>query len=126
MSHTADLAIKHALDFRAVIESDWYRRMFPSVRISRNAGMDFVTTAQGGRFSTSVDGPLTGRGGNLIIIDDPVKAEDANSEVRRTRVNDWFDGTLYTRLDDKRNGVIAIIMQRLHVDDLVGHILGHA
>jgi len=65
---------------------------------------------------------LTGRGADFIIIDDPLKPEEAMSEVRRQSVNDWYDHTLCTRLNDKRKGVIILIMQRLHEDDLTGHV----
>ncbi len=122
-SYSADLASKHAQDCRAVMESDWYRRIFPRTRINKNAEMNFVTSHQGYRYSTSVGGTLTGRGGDMLIIDDPLKSEDALSEARRSAVNDWYDGTLYSRLDDKREGVIIVIMQRHHLDDLAGHVL---
>ena len=85
--------------------------------------MNFVTTRHGYRYSTSVGGTLTGRGGNILIIDDPLKSDDAFSEAKRSAVNEWFDGTLYSRLDDKREGVIILIMQRLHLEDLAGHVL---
>jgi predicted phage terminase large subunit-like protein len=74
--------------------------------------------------STSVSGVLTGRGADLIILDDPLKPEEALSETRRTGVNDWYSNTLLSRLNSKQNGVIIIVMQRLHQDDLVGHVLG--
>jgi predicted phage terminase large subunit-like protein len=76
------------------------------------------------RLATSVGGTLTGRGGDFIVIDDPMKSADAMSEARRAAVLEWYDGTLYSRLDDRRSGVIIIVMQRLHLDDLVGHVLG--
>ena len=85
--------------------------------------MEFTTTRGGYRYSTSVGGPTTGRGGNMFILDDMLKAEDALSDSRRSAPNDWFDGTLYSRLDDKRNDVIILTMQRLHLDDLAGHVL---
>jgi len=124
-SYSDNLAEKLALDCRAVMESEWYRRIFPRTRISRekNSRADFMTTARGGRFSTSVGGTLTGRGGNIIIIDDPLKPDDAFSEAKRTAVNEWYDRTVVSRLDDKRTGVIIIIMQRLHLEDLVGHVI---
>ena len=56
-------------------------------------------------------------------MDDALKPEDAYSEAKRTAVNEWFDRTLYSRLDDKRRDVIIVIMQRLHAEDLAGHIL---
>src|SRR6266849_6246618 len=84
-SYSADLASKHAQDCRAVMEAGWYRRIFPQTRISeKNAEMNFVTTRQGYRYSTSVGGTLTGRGGNILIIDDPLKPDDAFSETRRS------------------------------------------
>ena len=73
--------------------------------------------------ATSVGGVLTGRGADFILIDDPMKPCDAMSESRRAGVNDWFDSTLYSRLNEKNNGAIVIVMQRLHEDDLVGHVL---
>jgi hypothetical protein len=108
------------------MESNWYRRIFPHTRISRdkNAEMDFMTTQHGYRYTTSVGGTLTGRGGNILIIDDPLKSDDALSETKRSAVNEWFDGTLYSRLDDKRKDGIILIMQRLRLEDLAGHVLG--
>jgi predicted phage terminase large subunit-like protein len=124
-SYSENLAVKHALDCRAVMESAWYRRIFPNTRISpdKNTELNFLTTRYGFRYSTSVGGTLTGRGGNLIIVDDPIKPEEVLSDTRRSAVNEWFDRTLYSRLDDKRQDVIIVIMQRLHVDDLIGYLL---
>jgi len=124
-SYSAKLAGTLAQQCRVTMESEWYRRVFPQTRISRekNTEMNFETTRRGYRYSTSVGGTLTGRGGNILIIDDPLKADDALSEAGRSAVNDWYDGTLSTRLDDKRKGTIIIIAQRLHLDDLVGHVL---
>src|ERR1017187_5309648 len=124
-SYSEKLAGKHALDCRSVMQSSWYSRIFPFTRISleKNAELNFVTTQHGYRYSTSVVGTLTGRGGNMIIIDDPLKPEDAMSTATRSSVNEWFDRTLYSRLDDKRRDVIIVIMQRLHLEDLVGYLL---
>ena len=82
-----------------------------------------MTTAQGFRLSTSVGGVLTGRGADYIILDDPLKPGDALSETGRKSANDWYDNTLLSRLNSKEKGVIIIVMQRLHQDDLVGHVL---
>src|SRR6516165_6031864 len=71
---------------------------------------------------TSVGGVLTGRGADLIIIDDPLKPEEALSQTQRQAANDWFDHTLYSRLNDTRCGSIIVIMHRLHEDDLAGHV----
>lgn len=66
---------------------------------------------------------VTGRGGDAIIIDDPIKPMDAVSEAERQRVNEWFDSTVLSRLDDPASGAIAVVMQRVHEDDLSGHLL---
>ncbi|MGH7103679.1 MAG: phage terminase large subunit [Acetobacteraceae bacterium] len=123
VSYAQDLADKHARDCRRIMQSDWYRALF-STRLSaeRQAVAEFVTTAQGYRLATSVGGVLTGRGADAIIIDDPLKPEEALSDAERERVNEWFDHTLLSRLDNKRTGAIVLIMQRLHEDDLVGHV----
>src|SRR5438477_12562244 len=72
---------------------------------------------------TSTGGVLTGRGADIIVIDDPLKPEEALSEAQRQAANEWYDHTLYSRLNDKRSGAIVIVMQRLHEDDVVGHVL---
>jgi predicted phage terminase large subunit-like protein len=125
VSYSNELAAKHARDCRSIVEAEWYKRIFGSTRISRdkNAVMEFVTTRNGGRFATSVEGTMTGRGGDVIIIDDPIKPDSATSEAERQRVNEWFQRTLYTRLNNRNDGVIIIVMQRVHEDDLVGHVL---
>jgi predicted phage terminase large subunit-like protein len=107
------------------MESPWYRHAFPGTRLDRekNAELEFMTTARGYRLGTSVGGTLTGRGGNFVVIDDPMKPNEAMSDVKRESVKEWFDRTLYSRLDNKTEDVIILIMQRLHVDDLVGHVL---
>jgi predicted phage terminase large subunit-like protein len=125
VSYAGDLTAKHARDCRAVMESDWYRSVFRETRLSakKNSELEFETTRHGFRYGTSPGGTLTGRGGNFVIIDDPIKPADAMSEVKRGHVKDWFDGTLYSRLDSKKDDVIILVMQRVHEDDLVGHVL---
>ena len=124
-SYSEGLAIKLARDCRAVMQSPWYAQAFPRSRISpgKNTELEFETTAGGFRYATSVGGTLTGRGGNFIIIDDPMKPEEAMSETRREAVKQRFEGTLYSRLDDKAEDVIVVIMQRLHMGDLAGCLL---
>ena len=99
--------------------------MFPGTRIAggKNTEFEFETTGRGSRMAVSVGGALTGRGGNWLIIDDPLKAADASSKPLREKVNEWFDQTVVTRMDDKRAGRKIVIQQRLHERDLIGHIL---
>lgn len=122
-SYGQDLANKHALDCRRILGSSWYQELFPRTRLSeRQAVQEFETTQHGFRLATSVGGVLTGRGADVIIIDDPLKPEEALSDTQRKAANDWFDHTLYSRLNNKQTGRIILIMQRLHEDDLVGHV----
>jgi predicted phage terminase large subunit-like protein len=124
-SYAQELASKLSSDCRALFGSTFYRDLF-STRLSphRQAVQEFATTRQGFRLSTSIGGVLTGRGADFIIIDDPLKPEEAVSDTQRKAVNDWFDHTLYSRLNNKKDGCIILIMQRLHEDDLTGHVLG--
>ena len=118
------LASKHALECRTLMLSPLYKKLFRT-RLSpdKQAVDDFMTTDQGFRMATSVGGVLTGRGADFIVIDDPLRPEEALSETQRINVNRWFDNTLRSRLNDKASGCIIIVMQRLHQDDLVGHVL---
>ncbi len=125
VSYSEGLARKHANDCRALMRSDLYRRIFPATRISpaKDTETEVMTTARGSRLATSVGGTLTGRGGNLLIIDDPLKPQDAHSESARESLKQWYSNTLLSRLDHKTEGSIIVVMQRLHPDDLVGHLL---
>ena len=125
VSYAQDLADKLARDCRGIMTGPWYRRIFPTrLAAQRQAVQEFVTTRQGYRLATSNGGVLTGRGADIILIDDPLKPEEALSATQRRAANDWFDSTLYSRQNDKQHGAIVIVMQRLHEDDLVGHVLG--
>jgi hypothetical protein len=120
-SYGQDLADKLARDTRTLMDADWYRALFPTRLSGRKAVNDF-TTAGGTRMATSVGGVLSGRGADVIIIDDPLKPDQALSEAGRNGVNEWYDNTLLSRLNNKHSGCSIIIMQRLHQDDLVGHV----
>jgi hypothetical protein len=123
-SYAQDLADKLSRDCRMVMTAPWYQSLFPT-RLSRQrqAAGEFITTVHGSRLATSVGGVLTGRGADLLIIDDPLKPDEALSGVQRGAVNAWFSNTLLSRLNDKRDGAIILIMQRLHEDDLTGYLL---
>ena len=123
VSYSAELAAELHRQFRMVVISAWYQKLFPHMRLAKDTTLEAVTTEGGSRYATSIEGSLTGRGANLIIIDDPHKAEEALSEKSRNQVINWFSGTLLSRLDDKRLGQIIVTMQRLHPDDLSGHLL---
>jgi predicted phage terminase large subunit-like protein len=124
VSYAQDLANSLAMQSRAIMQSAWYQRLFGTrLSTTRSAVPEFLTTQNGYRLSVSVGGALTGRGADLIIIDDPMKPEEALSDTQRKNVNDWYDNTLYSRQNHKGQSGIILIMQRLHEDDLVGHLL---
>lgn len=122
LSYGAELAAKHAADCRAIIMSDWYRRAFPQMIVSRTADSNIYTSRQGFRKTTSVGGALTGLGGDLFIIDDPQKPVDAQSQPLRDQMNQWFSNTLISRLDNKEKSAIIVVMQRVHLGDLTGYL----
>jgi hypothetical protein len=123
-SYGQDLAEKHARDCRTVMSSDFYKHCFPTRLLPERLSVnDFMTTRMGFRMATSVRGVLTGRGGDFLIIDDPLKPDEALSETGRKAVSEWYDNTFLSRLNNKETGTIIIVMQRLHQDDLVGHVL---
>lgn len=124
VSYGQELSAKFQNDYRRIITSKWYKRLFPKTRIHpRKDTESLIELVDGGsRAATSVGGTLTGLGADLIIIDDPLKAADAASEAARLKVNDWYGSTLISRLNDKQSGAVVIVSQRLHVDDLIGHV----
>jgi predicted phage terminase large subunit-like protein len=125
ISHSNDLVVRHARDFRSLVESKWYQDVFPGTIAIRNAETEFETTVGGRRFATSIGGTITGLGARYIVIDDPQKSEEALSKSQRERLNDYYATTIYSRLDSKIDGVIILVMQRLHDDDLAGRLLKH-
>ena len=114
-SYAQDLADKLSRDCRRIVASDRYQRLFPTRLSPRHQAVpEFETTAQGCRIATSVGGVLTGRGADIIIIDDLLKPEEALSQAQRQAVNEWYDHTLYSRLNDKLTGAIVLITHRPH------------
>ena len=125
VSYGGDLAVKLNNDFRTLINSRWYQLLFPLMRTegAKNTEYEVATTQGGYRLAVSIDGSLTGRGGDILIVDDPLKPSEALNDGRRQWVNSWFSNTLLSRLDDMANGAVIVVMQRLHDDDLTGALL---
>jgi predicted phage terminase large subunit-like protein len=124
-SYTQSLSVKHSLDTRLVLNSEWYQALFPSTRISKkhNLKSKFMTTKHGFRMATSVGSMITGEGGDILVIDDPHNPSHIHSKTRRKSVIDWYEQTFATRLNNKATGAIVLVMQRLHEEDLAGHLL---
>lgn len=122
VSYGQDLSEDYSRDCLKLIQSSWYRRAFPSLKLVSRSVSHFRTSAGGGGQATSTDGVTTGFGADIIIIDDPLKAQDALSPVARDKVNRWFDATVMQRLNSQTTGAIIVVMQRLHEADLIGTI----
>jgi len=124
-SYADELATKFSRDCRALLETPFYKRLFPGTRLNPKKASEgeFETTKRGYRLATSVGGTLTGRGGDVLIVDDPIKANDAESEVARRAAAEWFRNTALSRLDDRAKSLVCLAMQRLHVDDPSGILI---
>ena len=146
LSYSDSLALENSEKTKDIIMSDWYQELFPYVTVKKDSKSKkkWWTTAGGGVYATSSGGQITGFGaGNVeddkeladtineieetrefsgaIIIDDPLKPEDASSSVMREKVNNRFETTIRSRTNS-RNTPIIVIMQRLHRQDLVGYL----
>ena len=124
VSYSRDLADRFSRECRSLMQTAFYRRLFPRTRLSRSkaAESEFETTMSGYRISTSVDSTLTGRGGAVMIIDDPMKGDDAKSQLALQGVDEWFRSTAVTRLNPGKS-LIILTMQRLHENDLSGILI---
>jgi predicted phage terminase large subunit-like protein len=123
VTYSQDLSDNLARRSRSLMMSPFYQALFDTrVAPDREAAADFETTAGGNRFATSLAGVVTGRGADVIIIDDPLKADDALSDKRRRAVNARYDDTLRTRVNNQTTGAIIMTMQRLHTEDPVAHV----
>lgn len=125
-SYAMDLALRDSVRCRDIVTSDWYRNLFRpkwKIKSDQNAKGYFETSRKGFRFSMSVGGRATGFRGNKIVVDDPLNAKEAPSDAARAECIFWWDKVMPTRLNDPRTGAKVIIMQRLHEDDLTGHLV---
>jgi hypothetical protein len=124
-SYSDDLATKTPAEVKGLITSKTYNKVFPNIALGRKtADKEWYLESNGGMFSTTVGGGITGFHGNIVIIDDPMKAIEKNSKATRDLVKNFYKGSITSRLrKDDPNSAIIVIMQRLHEDDLVGYLL---
>lgn len=108
---------------RALVSSARCRALFPHLEFEGRPG-NFRLPHGGRRIAATVGGTLIGRGADLIVIDDPIAPAHVHDAARRNAVKKWFDAEVIQRLNDKKTGAVIVVMQRLHVDDLAGHLLG--
>ena len=111
-------------EIRSTMGSQRYAEVFPACQMDKGGkSAGFIMTTVGGKMTmTGVGGGMTGKGADLLVIDDPIKnAEQADSEVERNNIWNWYMTTARTRLQP--GGRILIVMTRWHEDDLIGRIL---
>lgn len=143
-SYSSGLAEKMNRDVQRTMESPEFKQIFPEAIIPKSGdrsrvrnSSEFELVGRDGSYRCAgVGGPITGTGGDFIIIDDPIKnMEEANSETIRQKIWDWYTSTLYTRLEgeiaedgqeSESDGSIALIITRWHEDDLAGRLLDKA
>jgi len=124
-SYSEELAFKFSRGTRALMDGSFYKKIFPRTKFNprKTTERELETTRHGYRLATSVGGALTGRGGDTLIIDDPIKPIDAESELALSHASGWFRNTALSRIDKIDSSLIIVTMQRLHVDDLSGILI---
>lgn len=125
-SYAQSLSSKHSVDRRLILQSDWYRRKWGDrfyLLGDQNVKTEYQNSKNGVMIATSIGGTITGKGGDYIVVDDPHNPEEIDSDTIRTGVIEYFRRTLPSRLNNKKTGAIVVIMQRLHEQDLSGHII---
>ncbi|CAK8162415.1 conserved hypothetical protein [Candidatus Xenohaliotis californiensis] len=124
-SYSERIGTIHSLNTRYIMLSNWYHGIFPDAILlkDQNEKSNFRTTSHGFRITTSVFGSITGEGGDYLILDDPINpAHCHNTGVLKNTV-DWFERVFMTRINNRKKGVVVLIMQRLDQNDLSGVLL---
>ena len=124
-SYANKLAIRHNVSTRTIVESAYFRSVFPDTILSKdqNEKSMFQTTMRGHSIATSVGGTATGEGGNWLFLDDPMNPKEAISDTERESSNEWVDQTWSSRENNPKKAHNIIVMQRLNVNDTTGHVL---
>ena len=125
-SYVDSLATGFSVKSRDLIRSRWFQARWPDafqLKSDANLKTHYANDQGGQRYATSVGGAATGEGADVLIIDDPHNTEESESALARAKVLNWHDGTLATRFNDPETGVEVLIMQRVHEQDLTGHVL---
>ena len=121
LSYGEDLVIRDTGKCKRLIQSEWYQQRFGvQLAFTPDTSTKFGNVGWGWRYAYGFGGAYTGLHADFVCIDDPLKAAEADSEASRKEVNRNFDDAAYNRM--KPDGRMVIIMQRLHENDLCGHI----
>lgn len=125
-AYAETLATRDSVRCRNLIRSPWYQERWGNrfaMRGDQNLKTYYENDRTGYRIAAGVGGLGTGFRGDFVIVDDPHKVKEAESDVQREEVNRWWLETMSTRVNDPRSSVHVVIMQRLHDEDLTGTIL---
>ena len=132
LSYSSDLALDNSSQTKEYLESDAFQSLWEmQLKQDAKGKQKWFNTDGGGVYATASGGAITGFGAGVaeskefagaIIIDDPLKPDDANSEVKRKAVNERYNSTIRSRVNDRETPII-VIMQRLHEEDLSGFLL---
>lgn len=126
VSYSENLALEHAQFSKNLINSEWYQKLFgDSFNFNRSEdSKHFYANTNGGfRKSTGTGGQITGSGADFLIVDDGQNPKRAASEKERKNTVEFWDHTLYSRLNQPEIGVRINVQQRLHDQDLTGHLI---
>ena len=127
VSYSAELAQDFGSKTRSIVDGEAYPHIFTGLTLKEDeqAKAKWKTNKGGSYTSVGVGGPVTGRGANVLLFDDPIKnREEAESEVVRNKIWQFFTSTAFTRLEPR--GVVVVILTRWHIDDLAGRILANS
>lgn len=127
-SYSGGLAKDNITNCRHIMDEEWYRQTFPEVHVDPTHDQvdDFKTLERGRYYGAGILGTIVGKGADYVIIDDPVKPDEALSDTIRSNTNAAIRNTLFSRFNDPRIGRLIMIMQRLHEDDPTGHLMQDA
>lgn len=126
VSYGKNLVTQHAVKARRILESSWYQSLWGhkfKMSTDQNVKAYYENNQGGHRMVGTPSSGVTGEGGDLIVVDDPTKLEDADNQNALEMVREFWDGVLASRLNDPATGVRIIIMQRLNENDLTGYLL---
>ena len=124
LAGSARLAEKLARTIRAILQAKWYRNIFPTrIKKGHSEATNFATTDGGEVFAASIHANITGRGGHVIIVDDPHDTDDADKPHRLAKAIKRFNKNVRSRLNNQRTGRILVIAHRVSEADLSAHLL---
>lgn len=125
-SYSLDLSLDHSRLCRDVIKSEPYQQRYGSryqLRDDHDTASDFANALGGRRQAVSVGSATTGKGGDILVADDPHNVIEGESEADRKKVKRWYGQAFSTRRNDPATGARVVVMQRIHQDDLSGNLL---